>query len=98
MIAGSLTAAAVTNGMQRIDHVALSDDASRAYAMQGDSKSPFKQVAEVDVLQATRTPLAQSSAEAMPQSQGQAQAQTQAQAQQHSEAQVQSQQQGPLRA
>ncbi|MGF6712202.1 putative chitinase [Luteibacter sp. W1I16] len=91
MIAGSLTAAAVANGMQRIDHVALSDDASRAYAMQGDSKSPFKQVAEVDVLQATRTPLAQSSAEAMPQSQ------TQAQAQQHAETQVQGQQQGTLR-
>ncbi|MDQ0010318.1 putative chitinase/peptidoglycan hydrolase-like protein with peptidoglycan-binding domain [Luteibacter jiangsuensis] len=92
MIAGSLTAAAVTNGMQRIDHVALSDDASRAYAMQGDAKSPFKQVAEIDVLQAARTPLAQSSVEAMPHNQ------TQAQAQQHAEVQVQSQQQGPLRA
>lgn len=88
MIAGSLTAAAVTNGMQRIDHVALSDDASRAYAVQGDAKSPFKQVAEVDVLQATRTPLAQSSSEAMPQNRPQVP--------QQAEAQVQSQQQAPM--
>jgi len=90
MIAGSLTAAAVTNGMQRIDHVTLSGDACRAYAVQGDTKSPFKQVAEVDVLQATQTPLAQSSAEAMPQNQ------SQAQVQQHAEAQKQSQQQASM--
>lgn len=91
LIAGSLAAAAVTNGMRRIDHVALSDDASRAYAVQGDTKSPFKQLAEVDVLHAARTPLAQSSAEAMPQNQ------SQAQVQQHTEAQMQSQQQASMK-
>jgi len=65
MIAGSLTSAAVAAGMDRIDHVALSTDASKAFAMQGSQDSPFKKIAEVDVVQASQTPLAQSSAEAL---------------------------------
>ncbi|WP_426285135.1 XVIPCD domain-containing protein [Luteibacter sp. E-22] len=64
-LAGSLTSAAVNTGMHRIDHVALNDDASRAYAVQGEARSPFKQHAEVDVMQAIQTPLARSSAEAL---------------------------------
>jgi predicted chitinase len=64
-IAGALTAAAATAGMSRIDHVVLSQDAIKAYAMQGKLNSPFKQHAEVDVAQAARTPLAQSSVEAL---------------------------------
>lgn len=93
MIAGSLTAAAVTAGMSSIDHVALNADASKAYAMQGDTNSPFKQHAEVDVVQAAQTPLAQSSADAMQQQGKQAevaqQSQQQSQAQQHAETQNQ---------
>lgn len=85
MIAGSLAAAAVMNGMRQIDQVMLNDDASRAYAVQGNATSPFKQIAEVDVLQAARTPLAQSSVEAMPQNHAQVrqQLEPQAQSQQH---------------
>ncbi|MDQ0010328.1 peptidoglycan hydrolase-like protein with peptidoglycan-binding domain [Luteibacter jiangsuensis] len=64
-LAGSLTSAAVSTGMHRIDHVALNDDASRAYAIQGEARSPFKLHAEVDVMQAIQTPLARSSAEAL---------------------------------
>lgn len=64
MLSGSLVSAAAAAGFSRIDHVVLSDDASRAYAVQGDMKSPFKQHIDVDVVQAVQTPLAQSSAEA----------------------------------
>jgi len=62
-VSGALTAAALKSGMDRIDRVALSDDASRAYAMQGDASSPFKKYAEVDVAHAAKTPLAESSAQ-----------------------------------
>ncbi|MDY1548008.1 peptidoglycan-binding domain-containing protein [Luteibacter sahnii] len=64
-VSGALTAAAVRAGLDRIDHVAVSDDASKAYAMQGDVSSPFKRHAEVDVAHAARTPLAESSTQAM---------------------------------
>lgn len=64
-VAGSLTAAATAAGMQRIDRVALDKDATRAYAVQGQEGSPFKTVADVDVMTAVRTPLAQSSADAL---------------------------------
>lgn len=64
MLSGSLVSAAAAAGFSRIDHVVLSEDASRAYAVQGDMKSPFKQHVDVDVVQAVQTPLAQSSAEA----------------------------------
>jgi peptidoglycan hydrolase-like protein with peptidoglycan-binding domain len=62
---GALTAAAVNAGMNRIDNVMLSDDGKQGYAVQGDLNSPFKQHAQVDVMQAIQTPLAQSSAQAM---------------------------------
>jgi hypothetical protein len=39
----------------------LSDDASRAYAVQGDIDSLFKRYTDVDVAQAIGTPLVQSS-------------------------------------
>jgi hypothetical protein len=51
-------------GFKRIDHVALSEDANRGYAIQGDLNSPFKRYVEVDVMQAIQTPLAQSSQQA----------------------------------
>lgn len=63
-IAGSLTSAATVAGMKSIDQVVLNQDASKIYAMQGAENSPFKQHAEVDVVKAANTPLAQSSAEA----------------------------------
>ncbi|MET0937513.1 MAG: peptidoglycan-binding protein [Luteibacter sp.] len=80
-IAGSLTSAALTSGMSRIDQVVLSPDANKVYAMQGAENSPFKQHAEVNVVDAARTPLAQSSAEAWAQGEqarGQQQGQQQA--------------------
>jgi peptidoglycan hydrolase-like protein with peptidoglycan-binding domain len=60
-LAAALTAAAHGNGMSRVDHVVLSDDASRAYAVQGDINSLFKRYTDVNVAQAVGTPLAQSS-------------------------------------
>jgi hypothetical protein len=48
--------------MSRVDHVVLSDDASRAYAVQGDTNSLFKRYTDVNVGQAVATSVAQSSA------------------------------------
>lgn len=62
MLSGSLVSAATAAGFNRIDHVVLSDDASKAYAVQGDLNSPFKQCTDVDVVRAIQTPLTQSSA------------------------------------
>jgi hypothetical protein len=73
--AGSLTASAVTQGLTRIDQVALNDDASRAYAIQGAPNSPFKQVAEVNTQQALATPLEKSSETIQQQAAQQAQVQ-----------------------
>jgi peptidoglycan hydrolase-like protein with peptidoglycan-binding domain len=85
--AGSLASAATMAGFSRIDHVALSDDANRGYAIQGDLNSPFKRHVEVDVMQAIQTPLAQSSQEAVTHMQNNAQ--------QHAQAQQSTQQQAP---
>ncbi|WP_240147770.1 XVIPCD domain-containing protein [Luteibacter yeojuensis] len=60
-LAASLTVAAQQAGLHRIDHVELSTDASRVYAMQGDANSPFKQVAEVFTQRAMATPVEHSS-------------------------------------
>ncbi|RAN81985.1 hypothetical protein B5P43_09865 [Bacillus sp. SRB_336] len=62
-LAAALAVAAHGNGMSRVDHVVLSDDASRAYAVQGDISSLFKRYADVNVAQAIGAPLAQSSAQ-----------------------------------
>jgi len=64
-LAGSLTASAKAQGLNRVDSVVLSEDAKRAYAVQGDLNSPHKRVAEVDTQKAVSTPLEQSSAAAM---------------------------------
>ena len=77
MLSGSLVSAAAAAGFNRIDHVVLSDDASRAYAVQGALNSPFKQYTDVDVMQAVRTPIQQSSAEALTHIQANEQAQVQ---------------------
>jgi hypothetical protein len=60
-LAASLAVAAHGNGMSRVDHVVLSDDASRAYAVQGEINSLFKRYTDVNVGQAMSTPMAQSS-------------------------------------
>lgn len=59
-LAAALTVAAHREGMQRIDHAALSDDASRAFVVQGDPASPLKRVAEVPTEQAVATPVEKS--------------------------------------
>lgn len=61
-LAAALTVAARQNGMSQVNHVVLNDDATRAYAVQGDLKSPFKQIAQVDTAQAMATPIEKSSA------------------------------------
>lgn len=81
---------ATNDHVNRIDHVALSDDANRGYAIQGELNSPFKKFVEVDVMQAVQTPLAQSSQEAATH----VQAAADLQAQQVQQQQVQTQQQG----
>jgi len=60
-LAAALTVAARQNGMSQIHHVVLNDDASRAYAVEGDLKSPFKRIAQVDTAQAMATPIEASS-------------------------------------
>jgi len=60
-LAGALAAQSRSEGMTRIEGLALSDDASRAYVVQGDINSPFKQYASVDVAQAVVQPLGESS-------------------------------------
>lgn len=62
-VAGSLAVAAHRAGLTRIDHVVLSDDGSRIYAVQGELNSPLKRMAEVSTHQAVNTPLEQSSRE-----------------------------------
>jgi putative chitinase len=62
-LAGAVTAEAKRQGLTRIDHVLLSDDGSRAYAVQGDLHSPLKRTAEVDTAKAVNTPIEQSGAE-----------------------------------
>ncbi|APG04863.1 hypothetical protein BJI69_13815 [Luteibacter rhizovicinus DSM 16549] len=62
-LAGALTAEAKRQGLSKIDHVLLSDDGSRAYAVQGDLNSPNKRTADVDTAKAVNTPIEQSGAE-----------------------------------
>ena len=62
-LAGAVTAEAKRQGLTKIDHVLLSDDGSRAYAVQGDLNSPLKRAAEVDTAKAVNTPIEQSGAE-----------------------------------
>lgn len=59
-LTGSLAVAAKREGLDRIDHVMLSDDTTRAYAVQGNLDSPHKRVAEVQTAQAVNTPFEQS--------------------------------------
>ena len=61
-LAASLVVAARRDGMQAINHVTLSNDAARAFAVQGELNSPFKQITHVETAQASNTSIEQSSA------------------------------------
>lgn len=60
-LAAALVVAARRDGLSQVNHVVLSDDKSRAFAVQGELNSPFKQTAQVQTVQATQTSVAQSS-------------------------------------
>lgn len=62
-LAGALAVGAYVAGFDRVDHVMISGDGSRAYAIQGQLDSPLKRYMEVDVARSLATPLEQSSAE-----------------------------------
>jgi hypothetical protein len=81
-LAGSLAVKAKQDGLQRVDHAVLSDDAARTYAVQGDLNSPHKRIAEVPTAQAAHTPLEKSSAQWEQVAATQANSQTQQQNQQ----------------
>ena len=60
-LAAALVVAARSEGLREVNHVILNDDASRAFAVQGDLNSPFKQTAQVQTAQALNASVAQSS-------------------------------------
>lgn len=60
-LAAALAAAARNQGMSRVDQVLLSDDVTRAFAVQEDLMAPFRRFASVDVVRAVATPVQQSS-------------------------------------
>ena len=62
-LSGALVVAARKAGLERIDHVVLSEDGSRAYAVQGELNSPFKRMAELPTQEAVNTPVQSSSAQ-----------------------------------
>jgi hypothetical protein len=59
-LSGHLAVAAKREGLSAIDHVILSQDASRTFAVQGRLDDPAHQRAAVDTTQGLNTPLAQS--------------------------------------
>lgn len=54
--------AAHTKGMTSIDHIRLSEDASKVFLVQGDLGSPTRQIAHVNTEQGLQASVAQSSA------------------------------------
>jgi hypothetical protein len=60
-LAGAIAVAGARDGLLRIDHVILNGDGSKAFGVQGELNSPFKQIVQVDTAQAIKTPLEQSS-------------------------------------
>ncbi|HEV2681061.1 MAG TPA: XVIPCD domain-containing protein [Rhodanobacter sp.] len=61
-LAASLVVAARRDGMQAVNHVVLSNDATRTFAVQGELNSSFKQITHVETVQASNTSIEQSSA------------------------------------
>jgi hypothetical protein len=62
-LSGALAVAARREGLERIDHVLLSDDAARVFAVQGDFNSPLRRFADVGVVSGMNASLMQSSAD-----------------------------------
>lgn len=62
-IAGAVAVEAAVNGLSRIDHVALSVDASKVIAMQTNGDVRYDKYAAVDTVTAINTPLEHSSAQ-----------------------------------
>jgi hypothetical protein len=60
-LAAALVVAARSEGLREVNHVILNDDASRAFAVQGDLNSPLKQTAQVQTAQALNASVEQSS-------------------------------------
>jgi peptidoglycan hydrolase-like protein with peptidoglycan-binding domain len=85
-LAAATAVSAHANGLSRVDHVVLSGDGSKAFAVQGDLNSPFKQLAEVNTQHAVSTSIEQSSQQ-WKQASEQQQASTQNQAQQQARTQ-----------
>jgi len=56
-LATGLAVAAKQAGLQRIDHVVLSDKGDYAFAVQGDLDSPTKRLARIDTNTVTNTPV-----------------------------------------
>ncbi|SDG99741.1 MULTISPECIES: XVIPCD domain-containing protein [Rhodanobacteraceae] len=64
--AASIAAGAKAQGLDRVDHVLLSDDGSRTFAVQGNLQSSHgldRKVAQLQTTEALNTPIAQSSGE-----------------------------------
>jgi len=61
-LAASLVVAARRDGFQAVNHVVLSNDAARTFAVQGELNSSFKQITHVETVQASNTSIEQSSA------------------------------------
>ena len=61
-VSGALVAEARARGMDRIDYVVLSNDGTRAWAVQGNPNDPYKRYADVDLSQAVNQSVEQSSA------------------------------------
>lgn len=92
-LAGALAAAAKAGGLNRIDAVALSDNGSRAFAVEHVIPNALSRDAHVQTEQAVKQPLAQSTAQW--QQAAQQQPQTQAQTQQATQSQQQANPQQP---
>ncbi|HEY0198833.1 MAG TPA: peptidoglycan-binding domain-containing protein [Rhodanobacter sp.] len=60
-LAAGLVVAAKREGMTKIDNVVLSEDGSRAFAVQGKLDSPLRQIAHVQTAEAVNTPIDKSS-------------------------------------
>ena len=83
-LAGAITVEMTKKGMTGVQSLHLNEDGSKVYAVQGDLNSPFKQMAEVNTVQAINTPIAQST-DAMNQMKQQQAAQGQQPSQQQSQ-------------
>lgn len=59
-LAAGLVVAAKREGLSHIDNVMLSEDGSRAFAVQGGTNSPLRQFAHVQTADAVNTPMTQS--------------------------------------